>query len=42
MSLARRTLLGGLLLPGLGRLALAADPDAAAPIHRPGSSPLPE
>ncbi len=36
MSLARRALvnglLGGLLLPGLGRLALAADPDAAAPI----------
>lgn len=36
MSLARRALLqgalGGLLLTGLGRLALAADPDAAAPI----------
>ena len=36
MSLARRAslgaLLGGLLLPGLGRLALAADADAAAPI----------
>jgi len=37
MSLARRAslgaLLGGLLLPGLGRLALAADADAAAPIN---------
>ena len=32
MSLARRTVLGVLLLPGLGRLALAADADAAAPI----------
>ena len=36
MSLARRALVrgfwGGLLLPGLGRAALAADPDAAAPI----------
>lgn len=36
MSLARRALLhgalGGLLLTGLGHLALAADPDAAAPI----------
>ena len=36
MSVARRaclgTMLGGLLLPGLGRLALAADADAAAPI----------
>ena len=32
MSLARRILLGGLLLPGLPRLALAADADAAAPI----------
>lgn len=36
MSLTRRALvpgvLAGLLLPGLGRLALAADPDAAAPI----------
>ncbi len=36
MSLARRALLGalggGLLLPGFGRLALAADADAAAPI----------
>ncbi len=36
MNVARRTflgaLLGGLLLPGLGRLALAADADAAAPI----------
>ncbi len=37
MSLARRASLGallsGLLLPGLGRLALAADADAAAPIN---------
>ena len=37
MSLARRAflgaLLGGLLLPCLGRLALAADADAAAPIN---------
>ncbi len=35
MSLSRRALLnglGGLLLPGLGRLAFAADADAAAPI----------
>ena len=32
MNVARRALLGGLLLPGLGRLALAADADAAAPI----------
>ena len=36
MSLGKRKLLGalsgGLLLPGLGRLALAADADAAAPI----------
>jgi len=32
MRLARRTLLGGLLLPGLTGLAFAADPDAAAPI----------
>ncbi len=32
MSLARRALLSGLMLPGLARLALAADPEAAAPI----------
>ena len=32
MRLARRTLLSGLLLPGLASLAFAADPEAAAPI----------
>jgi len=32
MRLARRALLGSLLLPALGPLALAADADAAAPI----------
>ncbi len=32
MSLPRRALLGGLLLPGLARLAIAADAEATAPI----------
>jgi len=32
MSVTRRLALAGLLLPGFGRLAAAADPDATAPI----------